>query len=174
MYSKVTIRHSTLRVWDLSLRLVRVGTRISPRDTSFPIKSASANLVRKQVNKSLDDILLVTYRRDNELAVGSAINQHVSDDCLHLEYAYFIKSELVLYIYLLPVMNQGLWLVSWPGCTITYAGVNLVCRAKPQTSQCYDDAIVTSQRNPRHTRLVKDSWPIYSSIIGHQIVPIHV
>ena len=35
--------------------------------------------------------------------------------------------------------------------------VNLVCRGKPEASQCYDDAIVMSQRNRRHIRLVKDS-----------------
>ena len=92
---------------------------------------------------------------------------------IHTYIHLYIPVYIYIHFYLLPVMNQGLWLVSCPGCTISYAGVNLVCRAKPQTSQCYDDAIVTSQRNLRHTRLVKDSWPTCSSIIGHQIVQIH-
>ena len=47
-----------------------------------------------------------------------------------------------LTIYLLPVMNQRPLIGQ--GCSILYAGVNLVCRAKPQTSQCYDDVIGTS------------------------------
>ena len=119
-------------------------------------------------NDDIDD----TWQNDDIVTRKSANNDTVemnnTYNIIHI-YTVFID----IYIYFLPVMYQGLWLVSWPGCTISYDGVNLVCWAKPQTSQCYDNTIVTSQRNLRHTRLVKDSWPICSLNFGHHIVQIY-
>ena len=65
-----------------------------------------------------------------------------------------------------PLIGQFAWVYF-----LVLSSANFVCPEKPQTSQWYDDAITKSHRNPRHTRLVKDSWHAHVSITGTSKCP---